>query len=131
MKLKLFAQDQKDNAGELAFNGTCGTCHVLRPDDNRLGPTLHGIIGRKSGSVASYGNYSTSMKSANIVWDAATLDKFIEDPEAIVPGNGMKPYAGNKDGDARAKIIGFLTACNQCGPECPAPKKCQPGDKTE
>ena len=122
------AEEAKDDAGELAFNGSCGTCHVLRRGDNRLGPTLHGVIGRKSGSVENYGGYSTSMKSANITWDELTLDQFIENPESVVPGNNMKPYAGNSAAEARKKIVTFLKACNQCGPECPAPKKCTPSE---
>ncbi len=120
------APAEGDDAGLLAFNGTCGTCHTIRDGDNRLGPTLHKIIGRKSAAIEKFSNYSPSMKQANIVWDEKTLDAFIANPEAVVPGHGMQPYAGTSDAGVRTKIIGFLKACESCGPGCPAPKKCTP-----
>ena len=121
---------EDDDKGLLAFNGACGTCHTLRDGDNRLGPTLHGIMGRKAGAITTYGNYTTSMKDSGLTWDEATLDKFIENPESVVPGNGMKPYAGTTDPAVRAQIIGFLKACEKCGSGCPAPKKCTPSEST-
>jgi cytochrome c len=117
---------KKDDPGELAFNSVCGTCHTLRPGDNRLGPHLSGIIGRKAGTVENYANYSSTMKDSDIVWDEKTLDKFIENPEGTVSNNNMKPFAGVPEAEQRSKILAFLKACNECGPECPAPKKCQP-----
>ena len=59
--------------GQLAFNNACRTCHTLREGDNRLGPNLHKIVGRKAGSLPNYG-YSSAMKGADMVWDKATLD---------------------------------------------------------
>ena len=59
----------------LAFNNVCRTCHTLKEGDNRLGPNLHNIIGRKAGSVPDYG-YSSAMKDANLTWDKATLDRW-------------------------------------------------------
>jgi cytochrome c len=60
--------------GQLTFNNVCRTCHTLKEGDNRLGPNLHNIIGRKAGSVPDY-NYSGAMKDADLTW--ATLDRFI------------------------------------------------------
>jgi cytochrome c len=101
----------QDPAGEaqLAFNNHCRTCHVTREGDNRLGPSLYHVIGRKAGSVPGFG-YSSAMADADIVWDEETLDRYIENPEAVVPGNNMKPYSGITDPEERAKIIAHLKA---------------------
>ena len=93
----------------VAFNNTCRTCHTLKQGDNRLGPSLAGLIGRKAGSVSGY-PYSDAMKKSGVVWDEATLDRFIEHPDAVVPGNNMKPFAGVPAADDRAAIIAYLKA---------------------
>jgi cytochrome c len=95
--------------GQLAFNNTCRTCHTLKEGDNRLGPSLHKIIGRKAGSLPNYG-YSSAMKDADLVWDKATLDRFIANPDQVVSGNNMKPYGGLNSAEERAKIVAFLEA---------------------
>lgn len=97
-----------DLSGEQAFNNNCRTCHSWKEGDNRLGPSLHGVVGRKSGSIQGYNNYSQSMKQANITWDEATLDKFITNPDSVVQNNNMKPFSGISDADTRKKIIEFL-----------------------
>jgi cytochrome c len=94
---------------QLVFNNVCRTCHTLKEGDNRLGPNLHNIIGRKSGSVPDYG-YSSAMKDADLTWDKETLDRFIANPDQVVPGNRMKPYGGLTSAEERAKIIAFLEA---------------------
>jgi len=97
------AQDR----GELAFNNPCRTCHTVKEGDNRLGPSLAGLIGRKAGSLPGY-PYSDAMKKIGVIWDEATLDRFIEHPDAVVPGNNMKPFAGLPTADDRAAIIAYL-----------------------
>lgn len=79
----------------------------MREGDNRLGPNLHKIIGRKAGALPDY-NYSSAMKEAGFVWDKEKLDRFIANPDEVVSGNSMKPYAGLASGDDRAKIVAFL-----------------------
>lgn len=96
-----------DIDGEAAFNNACRTCHSTKPDDNRLGPNLHGIVGRKAGAAEGF-NYSGSMKNAGLTWDEAHLDKFIANPDAVVQGNNMKPYTGLSDAAQRKAIIEFL-----------------------
>ncbi len=105
----LAQDDAAAQAAELAFNNHCRTCHVTAANDHRLGPSLHGVVGRKAGSAAGFG-YSPSMRHADIVWDEAILDRFIEDPEAVVPGNAMKPFPGIASAGERAKIVAFLKA---------------------
>ena len=94
---------------QLVFDNVCRICHTVKEGDNRLGPNLHNIIGRKAGSVPDYG-YSSAMKDADLTWDRATLDRFIANPDQVVPGNRMKPYGGLTSAEERAKIIAFLEA---------------------
>lgn len=93
--------------GQLAFNNACRTCHSFKEGDNRLGPSLHGIVGRKSGSLDGFA-FSSAMKSAGIVWDEKTLDQFIANPDQVVSGNGMKPFTGISDAKQRSEIVTYL-----------------------
>ena len=93
--------------GQLLFNNACRTCHTVKDGDNRLGPNLHAIIGRKSAALKGYA-YSDSLAKADLVWDKATLDRFIANPEAVVRGNKMQPYGGMPSAEERAKIIAYL-----------------------
>jgi cytochrome c len=95
------------SSGQLAFNNACRTCHSVKEGDNRLGPNLYKVLGRKAGSLPDY-SYSSAMRSADFVWDKETLDRFIANPEAVLPGNKMKPYGGLEPADVRAKVIAFL-----------------------
>jgi cytochrome c len=103
------ARSTEPSGGQLLFNNACRTCHTLREGDNRLGPNLHRIVGRKAGSLPGY-NYSSALKQADIVWDKASLDRFIAHPDEVAPGNNMKPYSGLGSAEDRAKIIGFREA---------------------
>jgi cytochrome c len=83
----------------------CAVCHSI-DGSNGTGPTLKGIIGRKSGTVAGF-RYSRAMRSAAIVWDEASLDRYLTDPQALVPGNIM-PFSGVADDAQRAELIAYL-----------------------
>jgi cytochrome c len=96
------------NDGKTAFNNYCRTCHSTKAQDNRLGPSLRGIVGAKAGQAAGYANYSQGLKQSGLTWDAATLDRYLADPEAVVPNNNMKPYKGIPDATVRRRIIEFL-----------------------
>jgi nitrite reductase (NO-forming) len=93
------------SAGRLVFR-KCQACHSTEPGKNMLGPSLADIIGRKAGTEAGY-NYSPSMKSADITWNAQTLDKYLSDPAQVVPGNKM-PFPGLKTDHDRADVIAYL-----------------------
>jgi cytochrome c len=97
----------EDADGQLMFNNACRTCHSVREGENRLGPHMRGIIGRKAGSLPDY-SYSSAMKGADFVWDEGNLDRFIAKPDETVPGNTMKPYGGLPSADSRAKLIAYL-----------------------
>jgi len=94
-------------SGQQVFNNACRTCHTTKEGDNRLGPHLYKIIGRKAGSLPDYG-YSSAMKGEDFVWDEGKLERFIANPDELVPGNSMKPYGGLASSDDRARIVSFL-----------------------
>jgi len=96
------------SANEAAFNNACRTCHSAKANDNRVGPSLHGVVGRKAGTAPGFNGYSQGMKNSGITWDESTLDKFIENPDAVVPNNAMKPFKGVPDKSVRAGIIKYL-----------------------
>jgi len=101
------AAQETGGAEQQAFNNHCRMCHSSKPDDNRLGPSLLGVVGRKAASVQGY-SYSDAMKNSSLTWNEGELDKFIADPEAVVPSNGMKPFTGVGDPHQRALIIAYL-----------------------
>ena len=84
----------------------CVACHALEKDKESVGPSLYGVFGRKAGEGADF-RYSPALKRSGIVWDAGTIDTFIADPQATVPGNRM-PFAGVADAPARADLIAYL-----------------------
>ncbi|MGV7216155.1 c-type cytochrome [Bradyrhizobium sp. UFLA05-112] len=100
-------QSVDTGSGQRAFNNACRTCHTTKDGDNRLGPHLYRIVGRKAGSLQGY-NYSSAMKGADLVWDEEKLERFIANPDELIPGNSMKPFGGLASADDRAKIVSFL-----------------------
>jgi cytochrome c len=91
-------------AGERAFV-ECAGCHATTPGVNKIGPSLAGVVGRKSGTVAGY-NYSPAMKSADITWDDSTLDKFLAGPPGFV--HGTKMFISVPSSTDRQNIIAYL-----------------------
>ena len=94
-------------AGRQVFR-KCQACHSTEPGKHILGPSLAGIVGRKAGSAEGY-DYSPAMRQANIVWNATTLDAYLDDPAKVVPGNKM-PFPGLKTGQDRSDVIAFLAS---------------------
>jgi cytochrome c len=90
-------------AGEAVYS-RCVACHALSYD--RTGPRHCGLIGRRAGSVAGF-PYSDAMKRSSIVWSPTTLDRFLANPLAVVPGTSMG-YAGVADARERADLIAYL-----------------------
>ncbi|WP_114857135.1 c-type cytochrome [Azospirillum brasilense] len=99
------AAAQDADAGAKVFN-QCKACHTIEAGGpNRVGPNLHGVVGRKAGSVETY-KYSDAMKNAP-AWDEATLDAYLADPKSAVPGNKMA-FSGVKNEQARKDLIAYL-----------------------
>lgn len=96
--------------GEKKFE-ECASCHTTAQGQNGVGPSLHGVIGRKAGVIADF-RYSAPLKRSGITWSAQTIDHFIADPQQAVPGNRM-PYAGMPDADGRADLIAYLQKASQ------------------
>jgi cytochrome c len=91
--------------GEIKFQD-CAACHKLEAGANNVGPSLHGVFTRKAGELADF-RYSPAIKRSGIGWSPETLDTFITDPQAMVPGNRM-PYAGMASASDRADLIAYL-----------------------
>ena len=83
----------------------CAACHST-DGSSGTGPTLKGVFGRQSGSVAGF-RYSRAMRSAGITWDEKTLDQYLSNPQEFVVGNIM-PFSGVTDPGERADIIAYL-----------------------
>jgi cytochrome c len=94
--------------GEQLFN-RCKACHTIEAGGaNRVGPNLHGVVGRKSASAAGYA-YSDALKAKNIVWTNENLEKWLEKPAAFVPGTKMT-FIGLAKEDQREDVIAYLKA---------------------
>lgn len=99
--------DAQMKRGKLLYM-QCQACHQLKSGAPAvLGPNLAGLIGRKSASQPGFA-YSPALKQANLTWDAATLDKWLQRPGALVPGNTMA-FAGIARAEDRAALIAWLT----------------------
>jgi cytochrome c len=78
------------------------------------GPSLSGVWDRKAGTVASFSRYSPALKSSGVTWGDQTLDAWVRDPRAFIPGNHMV-FAGIADDQARADLLAFLKQATQPG----------------
>jgi cytochrome c len=96
-------------APQVAYNNHCRTCHAIAPGDHRLGPSLHGVVGRKAGSVEGFA-YSPGFKTTDLVWTKETLDQFIANPNAVFPGSNMATFAGLTDAGDRKAIVDYLAS---------------------
>jgi nitrite reductase (NO-forming) len=85
----------------------CQACHSMEPK-NSVGPSLAGIVGKKSASDPAY-NYSQAMRNANLTWDIRALDAYLLDPQKTMPGNKM-PFPGLKTENERQNLLAFLAA---------------------
>ncbi len=97
-------RSRRPAAGQHAFAEYAG-CHSTTPGENKIGPSLAGVAGRKSGTLAGY-SYSSAMKSANITWDDATLDKFLANPVGFV--HGTKMFLSVPSSTNRQNVIAYL-----------------------
>ena len=93
-------------AGEKVF-AQCKTCHVIDAGVNRIGPSLHAVVGRKAGQIAGF-SYSAANKESGITWTAEKLYQYLEKPARVVPGTKMA-FAGLAKGQDRADVIAYLS----------------------
>ena len=92
-------------AGKTAFN-KCAACHAVTPGTNKIGPWMHGVVGRHAGSVEGFA-YSEPMKAYNVDWTPTELDKYLAAPREVVKGTKMI-FAGLKNDTERANVIAYL-----------------------
>jgi cytochrome c2 len=96
------AQAEDAGRGKIIFQQNCALCHgVSQGPGNSVitgqGPSLIGILGRRAGASANF-NYSKALGESRLIWDSATLDRFLANPMSAVPGTSMLvsiPAAGN------------------------------------
>jgi cytochrome c len=97
-------------AGRAAYEARCGGCHSV--DADRVGPRHAGLIGRRAGSVPGY-DYSPALARSRLVWDARNLDRWLQNPEALIPGQQMGYRL--EDAAVRADIVAFLGTLRASG----------------
>jgi len=112
-----FAVEGDAGRGERVFQ-RCYSCHSVDPNDKSKlqGPSLHRIMGRPAAAIPDF-EYSDAMRgkaAAGLVWDAAALDRFIADPESLVPGTRMTTPP-LRDDQERADLIAYLTLAGPYG----------------
>jgi glucose/arabinose dehydrogenase/cytochrome c2 len=100
------------NAGKRFFRAQCALCHSAEPNDNggAQGPSLHGIFGRAAASSGDFG-YTRALKDSHLTWDAATLDRFLASPTAVVPGSSMVIPVPKKED--RENIVAYFSALKE------------------
>jgi cytochrome c len=94
--------------GAAAFQ-PCGACHSVAPGVQLTGPSLAHIWGRRAGTVDGFTRYSEPLRRASVVWDGPSLDRWLTDPQALVPGNLMT-FPGVKDAQQRVDLVAYLKA---------------------
>jgi cytochrome c len=102
------AQGDAANGEELFMANGCPACHGVTQEDNaKVGPNLVGVVGRKAGTVQSLLGPSENLKKYGVIWSAETLDEFLADPSAKVPGTAMMGIL--TDPQQRADVIAYLS----------------------
>lgn len=91
--------------GEKVFK-KCKACHAIEEGKNKTGPSLYGVVDREAGSIEGY-KYSKAMAGSGLVWDAVTLDGYLENPRKYLKGTKMS-FAGLKKDTDRTNVIAYL-----------------------
>jgi cytochrome c len=83
-----FAAESAGDAvrGKELYESRCFACHTV--DANRIGPKHLGVVGRKAGSLQDF-EYSPKVKKSKIIWTEKNLDRWLTNPEKVIPGQVM------------------------------------------
>jgi cytochrome c len=92
----------------------CQVCHSIEAGVNKIGPSLHGVYGRKAGTLAGY-NYTDAMKNSGFTWDEASLNTYLTNPRKVVPGTRMVFVGLPKEQD-RLNVIAYLKQAGGTAP---------------
>lgn len=84
----------------------CTACHSTVRGENKIGPSLAGVFGRRAATLAGF-EFSQAMKDAGLTWNQANLDSYLENPRGVVPGTTMA-YNGVKDAAQRQALVNYL-----------------------
>ena len=98
--------DGDPQRGARAFRH-CAACHSLEPGRHLTGPSLAGVSGRAAGTAPGFTRYSEALANSALIWDAATLDQWLADPQSMVPGTSMR-VPPIEDDETRQDIIAYL-----------------------
>jgi cytochrome c len=115
------AQPRAGSAGRgAAAFGQCRACHSVAPGVQLTGPSLAHVWGQRAGTVEGFTRYSEPLRHTSVVWDERSLDRWLADPQAVVPGNLMT-FPGVKDAQQRADLVAYLkaVAAGQAPPPSP------------
>lgn len=97
--------------GERIFRQQCMACHTVQAGQNRVGPSLHGIIGKAAGSVPRF-NYSPANKNSDVVWTEETMFEYLKNPREFMPGTRMI-FAGSPKEQDRADLIAYIKSASE------------------
>jgi cytochrome c len=95
--------------GAQLYQSRCGACHSI--DENGAGPRHRGVVGRKAATQPGF-DYSDALKASQITWTESTLDAWLANPNALVPGNKMAVQLAGDPSD-RADLIAFLKSASR------------------
>jgi cytochrome c len=107
LPLTSMAAESDAARGAEQYAARCGGCHSV--DADRIGPRHAGVFGRRAGSVLGF-DYSPALKASAVVWDAKTLERWLANPESVIPGQRMGYSLG--DAVVRADVIAYLATLN-------------------
>lgn len=94
--------------GANVFQSQCAMCHSSVAGAGGIGPSLAGVYNKPAASTPGY-QFSSALISAHLIWNDATLDKFLASPQTLVPGTKM-PYSGLQDAGQRADVIAYMAS---------------------
>lgn len=100
--------------GETLYQSRCGGCHSI--EENGPGPKHRGLVGCRAGTQAGF-TYSAALSDSKLVWSKDTLDQWLLDPAAMVPGTSMPLRLANDPND-RAALVSYLLSAGAGPGDC-------------